>query len=487
MKGMLLLPWWLAISLFGSLGFLMLLILRKLLCNRSKLAANNFPDDSRNSANTRTTTVGFFHPYCNAGGGGERVLWCAIRSLQTRYDFVKCVVYTGDIYSSPEDIIRKVKQTFDIDIKRHVHFIYLNRRGWVEADRYPMLTLLGQSFGSIILGLEAIFKFTPDIYLDTMGYAFTLPLFKFLGGCKIGCYVHYPTISTNMIEKVNQRHEDFNNARFISKSVLLSYIKIFYYKLFAFIYGLCGSFSDIVMVNSSWTHNHINALWKIPDRTCVVYPPCNTKSLLELSIDERESTKVHPYQILSLAQFRPEKNHSMQLKLFQKFLKEVGAKNKEKYRLLLVGSCRGEDDENKVKELMEEAKDLKVDRYVEFCVNIAYQGLLDLLMESTVGLHTMKDEHFGIGVVEFMAGGLVTLAHNSGGPKLDIVIDTEGQKTGYLANTVNGYVQYLKDIFQLKPHERYEICLAARNSVKKRFSEETFKKRFLVETECLFY
>ena len=27
-------------------------------------------------------TVGFFHPYCNAGGGGERVLWCAVRAIQ---------------------------------------------------------------------------------------------------------------------------------------------------------------------------------------------------------------------------------------------------------------------------------------------------------------------------------------------------------------------------------------------------------------------
>lgn len=26
--------------------------------------------------------VGIFHPYCNAGGGGERVLWCAVRALQ---------------------------------------------------------------------------------------------------------------------------------------------------------------------------------------------------------------------------------------------------------------------------------------------------------------------------------------------------------------------------------------------------------------------
>lgn len=29
-------------------------------------------------------SVGFFHPYCSAGGGGERVLWCAVRAIQNR-------------------------------------------------------------------------------------------------------------------------------------------------------------------------------------------------------------------------------------------------------------------------------------------------------------------------------------------------------------------------------------------------------------------
>lgn len=29
--------------------------------------------------------------------------------------------------------------------------------------------MLGQSIGSIILGFEALLKFQPDIYLDTMG------------------------------------------------------------------------------------------------------------------------------------------------------------------------------------------------------------------------------------------------------------------------------------------------------------------------------
>ena len=29
-------------------------------------------------------SVGFFHPFCNSGGGGERVLWSAIKALQDR-------------------------------------------------------------------------------------------------------------------------------------------------------------------------------------------------------------------------------------------------------------------------------------------------------------------------------------------------------------------------------------------------------------------
>jgi len=486
LKMMFALPW-LLLFVLALLGLLVcFLLLRKYLHKSSKVAGQNLPGDSRNRVGSRSTTVGFFHPYCNAGGGGERVLWCAIRSLQTRYDFVKCVVYTGDVYASPEDIMRKVKETFDIDIKRPVHFVYLNRRRWVEADRYPVLTLLGQSFGSLVLGMEALFRFTPDIFLDTMGYAFTLPLFKYLGGCRVGAYVHYPTISTDMIEKVSQRLTDFNNVGYISQSSILTYIKICYYRLFAFVYGCCGSCSDVVMVNSSWTENHINALWGVPRKTSIVYPPCNTKNLMELNIDELESTKAkNPFQILSLAQFRPEKNHLMQLQIFQKFLRDMGAKNKEKYRLLMVGSCRGKEDEERVRELKAHARKLKVDRNVQFAVNMGYEDLLETLTESIVGVHTMKDEHFGISVVDFMASGLVTLAHNSAGPKMDIVVSNDGENVGYLADTVDGYVNCLKEIFHKTPQERYEIGSAARNSVKKRFSEDTFKKRFLVETECL--
>lgn len=54
------------------------------------------------------------------------------------------------------------------------------------------------------------------------------------------------------------------------------------------------------------------------------------------------------------------------------------------------------------------------------------------------GLHTMWNEHFGISVVELMAAGLVVVAHNSGGPKLDIIPDPSGD-----ADKMNGALRAL--------------------------------------------
>ena len=40
-------------------------------------------------------SIGFFHPYANTCGGGERVLWCAIKALDGMG--IKVYIYTGDI------------------------------------------------------------------------------------------------------------------------------------------------------------------------------------------------------------------------------------------------------------------------------------------------------------------------------------------------------------------------------------------------------
>jgi len=50
----------------------------------------------------------------------------------------------------------------------------------------------------------------------------------------------------------------------------------------------------------------------------------------------------------------------------------------------------------------------------------------------------MKHEHFGIAVVELMSSGIITIAHNSAGPKTDIIGPAADPKVnkpvGYLAD-----------------------------------------------------
>ena len=45
----------------------------------------------------------------NAGGGGERVLWAAIRATQKRWPKAKCIVYTGDHEVDKSAILARVK------------------------------------------------------------------------------------------------------------------------------------------------------------------------------------------------------------------------------------------------------------------------------------------------------------------------------------------------------------------------------------------
>jgi alpha-1,2-mannosyltransferase len=145
-----------------------------------------------------------------------------------------------------------------------------------------------------------------QIWIDSVGWPMTYPL-AWLAGCRIVAYVHYPTISTDMLLRVSTRSTAFNNSAVVSSSAVRTYIKLAYYRLFALLYGLLGAFPAVVMVNSTWTLGHISSLWWRTSRSRphIVYPPCDVTALAELPL-KRKSDPVH---LCSVAQFRPEKNH----------------------------------------------------------------------------------------------------------------------------------------------------------------------------------
>lgn len=86
-------------------------------------------------------------------------------------------------------------------------------------------------------------------------------------------------------------------------------------------------------------------------------------------------------------------------------------------KLYLIGGCRHEADRMRAAALRTLAASLGVADDVELMVNAPFEDMLRVLGSAAAGLHTMTDEHFGIGVVEYMAAGCVPVAHDSGAPR----------------------------------------------------------------------
>ena len=206
----------------------------------------------------------------------------------------------------------------DIDLEIYensITFIYLRTRFLIEAKYYKISTTLGQNIGSIIVGFEALIRFIPDIYIDSMGYAFTYPCFYYLASIPIVSYIHYPTISGDIFEQVNERYTVYNNHQLITNSSLISSkIKLIYYQVFTYVYGWCGRCSTIVYCNSLRTKKQIEFLWGL---NCIhlVYPPCDVKQFIEMPKDEQLMKT-----IVSVGQFRVEKNHELQIRAFHQLL-----------------------------------------------------------------------------------------------------------------------------------------------------------------------
>ncbi|TKX18855.1 hypothetical protein C1H76_8977 [Elsinoe australis] len=438
--------------------------------------------------------IGFFHPFCNAGGGGERVLWAAIRATQARYPRALCVVYTGDHDVDKHNMLVNVESRFNIRLHApRVVFLYLSTRHYVLASTWPHFTLLGQSLGSIVLAWDAFNLMAPNVFIDTMGYAFALKACKWLfPEVPTGAYVHYPTISTDMLGSL----KDDTGVKGVNAGLGKGWkgqAKRTYWEIFAWLYCWAGGSVDVVMTNSSWTQSHIMYLWDPARRRAgkksaieVVFPPVAVEELEdEIRVDE-ESEKIRKKDLLYISQFRPEKNHQLIITAFAEFMKDRPKSliPGDDPRLVLVGSVRDDTDKMLVYKLRVLAREAGVVDHVEFVVNAKWSQILDWLRTSSVGVNGMWNEHFGIGVVEYQAAGLISVVNDSGGPKEDIVVEIDGKPTGFHANTSAEFAAGFEKALALSRPDTLAMRLRARKGAK-RFTEGEFRKKWVNQLEKL--
>jgi alpha-1,2-mannosyltransferase len=134
--------------------------------------ANGTGEGEGKEKGTPPIIAGFLHPYCNAGGGGERVLFAAISYLQRNDPHVLSIVYTGDISPTTKlpvtkaEIIKRCKERFGIELDAtKVEFVHLKWRWLIEDAMWKRFTLAGQALGAALLAVEALWKVVPDVFL----------------------------------------------------------------------------------------------------------------------------------------------------------------------------------------------------------------------------------------------------------------------------------------------------------------------------------
>ncbi|KAL4741743.1 hypothetical protein BDV11DRAFT_52819 [Aspergillus similis] len=472
--------------------------------------------NSRHSgADEWTGIIGFFHPFCNAGGGGERVLWEAVRATQRRWPKAVCAIYTGDLNVTKAAMLERVQTRFNIRLHAPtVELLYLTTRKYVQSSMYPYMTLLGQSLGSLIVGYDAFTLLVPDIFVDTMGYAFAVAFCKLLfPSVPTGAYVHYPTISTDMLQSLDDR-TGLKGINAGAGTGLKGTLKRKYWLVFARLYGWIGGHIDVVMCNSSWTSAHIRSIWGPSRHTpflssqtlkykdpVVVFPPTAVSDIQSTIPVTPETETTRTPTLLYIAQFRPEKNHPLILRSFARFLERHNKnkdfsteKQKPEPQLILIGTVRpSSPDETHIYNLRLLAHELRIRNNTTFLCDASWPTILSHLGTASIGVNAMWNEHFGICVVEYQAAGLIAVVHDSGGPREDIVIDlpksdsgsdsleNRGTRaTGFRATTEEEFADAFERALSLSNDEKVGMRLRARKSAL-RFTEEEFSRKWVGE------
>ena len=449
--------------------------------------------------NKNIKTISFIHPFCSDCGGGEKVLWRMITSLISYYDTQKnreqnLPKLKINIISGRKDdkqiLFNKLKTRFGIDLTTQNQNHINNNKLVLEIELISMesgymlrpknfLTMLLQILAQIYFAIEIITKVYSDVYCDTTGLPFTYFILKFLGHAKVTAYTHYPLISRDMMYQVQMNKPGVHSRGNLNKNKYVKKMKLLYYNLILKIYKIMGNKClSFAYVNSTWTYNHMKEIWDQlykSQKLFILYPPCSISLYKEAAKNEDRQNI-----IVSFAQFRPEKNQHLQIKILSQLKKKLSIYPElEDLELHLIGGVRNAEDQKIFDDLNIYARQLGVENYVKFLKNGTIEQITEEFSKAKIGIHTMIDEHFGITLIEMMAAGLIVVTHNSAGAKNDILINEGESKPGFLVNNENEYVAQIEEIL-IRYNEIKGQMISCSTQRAEKFSDEAFKEKFLI-------
>ena len=269
-----------------------------------------------------------------------------------------------------------------------------------------------------------------DVIINTHGDA--LP-YRISGDVPYLLYLHFPTFLMNTAGGYGSnkyRKSFFWRAYFKPYSIITRSLAT-----------TAAKRSNLILTNSKFSREAIREA--LPGvEPYILYPPVDTErfsSAYNQPISNRE------LKVLVVSRFSPEKCLENAIKI-AKLLEG-------KIKFQIVGSLTPAN-RSYFKGLKQMIEVSGLTEAVNLTPNVSNEELIDSMSSSTVYLHTMVGEHFGVSIVEAMAAGLLPIVPSYGGCSEITASDQQYDTLEKAADLIAKNIQYANEEKRMKMRER---------------------------------
>lgn len=227
------------------------------------------------------------------------------------------------------------------------------------------------------------------------------------------------------------------------------------YSLFSKIFD--KFYPSLVVVNSKFIKALIEECLKTP--ALVVYPPVNLREFCNI---ERKKKNI----AVTYSQYVPTQNLS--------YVPEIAGIAKQA-SFVIIGPS-GSASNKTLQELRRTISHSSIDNRVTLLVNQPFQKYVELLSDAKIFLRTLKNEPFGMSVVEAMAAGCVPVVPRDGGPWFDILDQKQGEY-GYSYRSVEEAANLIRMLLENDDLREEVSARAAKRAMA--FDSSVFERKIL--------
>jgi len=423
---------------------------------------------SPHSPPEKIKTVGIFHLPCHAQGGGEKVLWAMVNSL-VRADYDVTVYCT--ILQDKEALMKTIRKNFGYDLNLSQFKILEMDSAYLPLGTvWPFMHRFFHVLSMAAVGFEAVNLHMPDLFIESWTAHFALYPVKMLNPyATLYTYVHQVWTSPAVMDGFFER---WNQIEFGTEKLTYGY-ELLHHWIVDIAFAKLTNVFDECLPNSSDTKRKIELMWG-KDRCVILYPPCNIEEFYFDDYSKKTRT------VISVAQFRWEKRQDVQLDAIayhQKMHPE------STFKFQIIGNARAMESKQILSNLEKKIKDLNI-KNTELVLDLTIPQLKEHIANAGLGFHTTTIEAFGIAIAEMVAGGIYILAHNSAGPRSDILGHGGKPLYGELFDTDQEFYERLDKLLEEydNPVKRAEFeakVKAGQKNAKDNLSEAAFSRNLI--------